>query len=81
MSEEIPLFPVAGLTVGPVHAHGIVVIRPDFLSNLTQRPEEAHQGRTYALTPPQARYVVEQIQKALAALESGPLPGAGLPKH
>lgn len=68
--DNIPLFPVAELTVGPVPAYGIVVIRPDFLTHMTQRPEQAQQGRTYALTPTQARFLVSRLQKALATLEN-----------
>lgn len=81
MSDEIPLFPVAKLTVGPVPRMGLVVIRPDFLTTLMQRPEEAQQGRTYALTPVQARYLAEQIQKSLVTLETSAPPDGGSPRH
>lgn len=81
MSDEIPLFPVAQLTVGPVPRMGLVVIRPDFLTTLMQQPEEAQQGRTYALTPVQAHYLVDQIQRALAILETSLSPDGGSPRH
>ena len=74
MKEEVPLFPVAALTVGPVPRMGIVVIRPDFLTTLMQSPAEAQLGRTYALTTQQAHYLVEQIQKSLAILETASPP-------
>ncbi|MEC5213298.1 hypothetical protein RCH06_001844 [Polaromonas sp. CG_9.5] len=77
MNEEIPLFPVATLTVGPVPRMGIVVMRPDFLTTLMQSPAQAQPGRTYALTVPQAHYLVEQIQKSLAMLENSPSPDGG----
>lgn len=65
-------FPVARATIGPVMAHGAVLIRFDFLTNALQAPEQANAGRNYVLTPMQARYVAEQIRAALAMLESAP---------
>lgn len=69
-NNETPLFPVAKLTIGPVPRLGIIVIRPDFLTNLSQTPEQCQPGRTYALTAEQARYLVQKIQQALHALET-----------
>lgn len=79
--DETPLFPVAAITVGPVAAYGIITIRLDFLTHLTQRPEEAQTGRHYALTPDQARYLAERISSALRLLETGATPGSGFPQH
>ncbi len=74
--DEIPLFPVAAMTVGPVLSMGIVVMRPDFLSHSMQDSHQPTQGRTYAMTPPQAVALIDQLQRALAKLEStaGPTP-------
>lgn len=80
-TDDTPIFPVAAITIGPVPRMGLIVIRPDFLSNLTQRPEESQTGRTYALTPLQAQYVVEQIQQALVTLSSASPPDGGGPIH
>ena len=79
--NDIPLFPVAAITVGPVPSHGLVTIRLDFLTNAMQKPEEAQAGRHYALTPAQAQYVVEKMSSALRTLETSASQGAGLPKH
>ena len=79
--NDIPVFPVAAMTIAPVPRMGMIIIRPDFLSNLTQPPQEAQTGRTYALTPVQAQYVVEQIQRALATLASAETPDGGGPLH
>jgi len=80
-ADSIPLFPVAQLTVGPVPRLGLVVIRPDFLTTLMDRPQDAQQGRTYALTPLQAQHLVQQIQSALATLQNAPSQDAQGPKH
>ena len=79
--EEIPVFPVTQLVVGPVPRMGFIVMRPDFLSNMLQPAEQAQMGRTYALTPVQARSLIEQIQKALAQLESASHPGGPGQRH
>lgn len=79
--DEIPLFPVAQLTIAKVPRLGVVIIRPDFLTHMTQQPGQSQPGRTYALTPVQARYLAEQILAALAKLESGPGPGSTGPTH
>ena len=79
--DNIPLFPVAQLTVGPVPRLGIIVIRPDFLTTLMDQPKDAQTGRTYALTPVQARYLAEQIQQALATLENAAPPDGAGPTH
>lgn len=79
--DDIPLFPVAQLTIATVPKLGVVIIRPDFLTHMTQQPEQAQQGRSYALTPVQARYLAEQILAAVAKLESGPGPGPTGPTH
>jgi len=77
--DDIPVFPVAKITIGPVPRLGFIVFRPDFLATLMDEPSQAQHGRTYALTALQARYVVEQIQMSLAALEtSAPPDGGGL---
>jgi len=78
---EITLFPVAQLTVGPVPRLGLIVIRPDYLTHQMQGPEEYHHGRTYALTPEQARYLAEKTLQALAMLESAAPPDGGASRH
>lgn len=80
-NEEIPIFPVTELTVGPVPRMGLIMIRPDYLTHPMQAIEQSQIGRTYALTPSQAHVLVQQIQKALAQLESAPTPDGGGLKH
>ena len=79
--NDIPLFPVAAISVGPIKAYDAITIRLDFLSHATQKPEEAQTGRHYLLTPAQAQHVIEQISLALHQLGSGESQGTGLPKH
>ncbi len=79
--EEIPLYPVAATTIGPVPRLGLVVMRPDFLTHAMQTPEQAQRGRTYALSPAIARYVAEQLLSAVAKLESAAPPDGGGPTH
>ncbi|WP_175133466.1 bssS family protein [Achromobacter xylosoxidans] len=74
MAENIPLFPVANWTAGPVPQLGLAVIKFDFLTNPMQRPEEANPGRHYALTPAQLRDLIEQMQSALRTLETSATP-------
>lgn len=69
---DIPVFPIAALTIGPVPALGLIIIRPDFLSHQGQKPEEATLGRSYALTPVQALDLIQRTQKALDHLSKTP---------
>ena len=81
VKDDIPLFPVAEITIGPVVSLGLIVIRPDFLSHLSQQPEEATHGRSYALTPVQALFLVQKILSALDVLEKSPLSSDGNQQH
>lgn len=76
-----PLNPVAQITCGPVTAIEGVVVRFDFLSHETQSVSAPTPGRNYVLSAVQARYLVQQIERSLQVLESGPPPGTGHPKH
>lgn len=74
--SDIPLFPVAGWTVGPVPRLGVATIKFDFLTNTLQSPDQANEGRHYALTPAQLRELIQKMQSALDVLESAGEPGA-----
>ena len=65
-----PVFPIAGWTIVPVSAHGVILFRPSFLTHPMQRPEEANRGRIYALNMAQARQLVSEIDKLFRYLES-----------
>lgn len=69
MADDIPVFPVTGYTIGPIPSMGIVVIRFPFLASPMQEIDKADPGRTYALTPVQAREVRDSIDRALAILD------------
>jgi len=78
---EEALFPVATITAGAVPSHEAMLIRLDFLTHASQRPEDANPGRNYLLTAPQAKYLAQRIADSLQILETaGPQGGAG-PKH
>ena len=79
--DEIPLFPVAVIAVGPIKAYDAITIRLDFLTNPLQKPEEAQTGRHYLLTPKQAENLVEQIRSALQILSTSSSQGVGVQKH
>lgn len=81
MAENIPLFPVARWTAGPVPQLGLAVIKFDFLTNPMQRPDEANPGRHYALTPAQLRELIEQMHSALHVLETSEPPKSQGPNH
>ncbi|MDR0480587.1 MAG: hypothetical protein LBG66_01730 [Gallionellaceae bacterium] len=80
-NEEVALFPVATITAGPIPEIDAVIIRFDFLTHGMQRPDEAQAGRNYALSPVQARYLVEKISSALTTLDNAASQGDGAPKH
>ena len=76
--DDIPLFPVASWQLGPVPSLGIVTFRPNFLTNLSQRPDEANEGRYYALTPVQVQGLIQDLSAALEKLQKAefqPVPG------
>lgn len=81
MQDEIPLFPVAVLTVGPIPRMGGIIMRPDFLTHHMQPPEECQTGRTYVLSPVQAQYLIERLQQALLTLQTSAPPDGGGPRH
>lgn len=79
--ENIPLFPVAAWTVGPVVAYDIVTIKMDFLTNPLQHPNEANPGLRYALTRAQALELAQKILESVHFLETAEPQGAPGPKH
>jgi hypothetical protein len=74
-----PLSPVAVVNIGPVPSAGAILIRFDYLSHPDQPVDQAHKGLNYALTPIQARYVVQKIGEALELLKSFGVSGRGDP--
>lgn len=72
--DEITLYPVASWKVGPVLPHGVVTLRPDFLTHPFQRLDEANAGRYYALTPAQVRALIQDLSAALEMLETAGFP-------
>jgi len=67
-NQNTPLFPIASWQIGFIPSLGIISFCPNFLTNLSQKPDEANQGRYYALTPLQAQALIQdlkaQVQKA-----------------
>lgn len=66
---EIPLFPVASWTIGPVPFHGFVTVRLDYLENESQDPLSPTVGKHFVLTPKQTRELIADLQKGLQKLE------------
>jgi biofilm regulator BssS len=79
-NEEIPLSPIAGWNVAPISAYEAVMLRLDYLTHATQRPEEAQQTPQLVMTAAQALELSETLRKHAALAIQG-TPGAGLPKH
>ena len=72
--EGDALSPVLTITSGPLPDAGVVLIRFDFLAHGADAAlQQAQEGRNYALTPVQARHLVERLQKSLTRLERVPL--------
>ncbi len=80
MKEEIPLSPVSGWQTGPIAAYEAVMLRFDYLTHVTQRPDEAQQTPHLVLTAAQALELSEALKKHAQFAMQG-TPGAGLPKH
>ena len=81
MTDDIPIFPVAQWSTGPVPAYHAVVVCFDFLSHTTQRPEEATPGRHYVLTKQQALDLVADLQKAVEKLQTSEVSSPPGQKH
>jgi hypothetical protein len=79
--SDISLFPVAGWSVGPIPKYGIATIQFNFLTHPLQKPEEANEGRHYALTPDQLRELIQKMQSALDLLESSVAEAPEGPAH
>lgn len=56
------------------------MLRPDYLTYATQRPDEAQQTPQLVMTAAQALELSDVLKKH-AALSMQGTPGAGLPKH
>ena len=80
MNEEISLAPLAGWQVAPITAYGAVMLRLDFLTHATQRPEEAQTTPNLVLTVAQALELSEALKKHAALAMQGK-PGEGMPQH
>lgn len=78
---QVPLAPISGFSTAPISAYGAVMLRFQYLTHPTQALEEAHTSPSYVLLAAQARELIQQIERALARLESGPPQGTGLPRH
>jgi biofilm regulator BssS len=81
MADEIPLFPIAGWSIGPIPAHNAVVLKFDFLTHSMQALDHANESRHYLLTPQQAQIVAEKILSALRQLENGAPQSPLGPRH
>ena len=68
-NQPITVYPVTQITTGSVSAEQAIIITLDYLSHNMQSIEQSHPGRTYALTLPQARFLVEKIGQHIARLE------------
>jgi hypothetical protein len=63
MSDDRPIHPVVDVTVGCLASHGVVTLQLGFLSDPVEQQEI--RSPTLGLSPSQAAYLVEQLQKAL----------------
>ena len=79
--DQIPLAPLAGWNLMPISALDAVMLRLHYLTHATQRPDEAQQTPHFVMNAAQALELSEALKKAVAALQAGPPPGTGLPKH
>ncbi len=78
--DEIPLAPVAGWQIAAIKAYQAVMLSLDYLTHVTQPPEQAHQTPRLVLNAPQALELSEALKK-YAELAMQGKPGAGLQKH
>ena len=81
MKQNEPTFPVAGYEVRTLPLFDAILIRLDFLTHESQRPDEAHRGRMYALQSGRCRELVAAIEQALRALERSGAHGTDGPQH
>ena len=79
--NDVVLSPVCGMTTAPILEYGFVMLRLNYLTHPLQTPDQAHASPNFVFQADLARELVSQIERALARLQSGPPPGAGLPKH
>lgn len=78
--DEIPLSPVSGWTSGPIPAYQAVMLRLDYLTHVTQRPDQAQQTPNLVLNAAQALELSEVLRKHAESAMRG-TPGAGMPRH
>lgn len=81
MENNIPLFPVAGWTAGPVKALELVTFKLRYLTNPMQRIGEANESQMFALSPAQALELADVLQKAVRILQNTEFQAAPGPRH
>lgn len=80
-NDELQLAPIAGWEIKSIAAFGALILRLDYLTHATQKPDEPHQTPNFVMNTAQARELAQRILAGCEKLESGPPPGTGLPKH
>lgn len=75
------LYPVAAMTIGAMPAYGVILVRPDFLTHMSQDADKPNLGRNYALTSEQARHLAQKILEAADQLDKSVPSSDGHQKH
>lgn len=82
MSEDdFLLFPVANITVEPVLAMQLVIMKLDFLTHSMQSENLPNPGRRYVLSENQVRELISMLQTQLHHLKTAAFQPAPGDKH
>lgn len=81
MTEEIPLSPVTGWTSSTITAYGCAFIEFNYLVSPMESLAQAHSSPRFVLMPAQLRELAQRMVWLADQLETGPIPGTGLPKN
>ena len=81
MSDDLAVNPVAGWEIKTVEAMQAVLLQFSFISTPFQRPDEAQKTPLLAVSVPQARELIEVLQRSVDKVESSGLSSPPGPKH
>lgn len=81
MDEDLSLFPVVGWKIGAIPSHDAVMFSLQYITTLTQAPEDAETSHHFVMTAEEAQEFIEIISRSIEELKKSDLQPSCSPKH
>ncbi|HDU1488328.1 TPA: bssS family protein [Klebsiella pneumoniae] len=79
--NDIPTFPVAGWTAGPLPGYDALVVKFQYLSSPMQPMESAQETEFFALTPEMTEALISDLQRHIDTLRKSGIHSPREGKH